>query len=229
MKFDFALGIAFVIMVVAFVQLRNVLGKRTGFEKPPFDPYSDHSKEVKVEGVEGVISLPSQVSAKKDDFGDIDAIAPEGSALNDGLRSIRQIDPNFSPQFFMNGVQIAYELIMSAFAQGDRDKLKELLSWDVFESFCAEIDQREERNEKIQFTFVGINKVEFVAARVHGKEELLTVRIVSEIISVTYNAQEERVDGDPEAIVEIKDVWTFIRNSASKDPNWKLFATEDES
>lgn len=229
MEFDVVLIIALVIMVVVFVQLRNVLGKRVGFEKPPFDPYSGCSKKsAEAETTDDIVSLPNQASSQKNNFSEIDAIAPEGSKLNNGLRAIRNEDPRFSPQFFVNGVRIAYEMIVTAFAQGDRDQLKELLSPDVFESFCAAIEQREARNEKVQFTFVGINKVEFVAAEMQNKEAFLTVRIVSEIISVTYNEQEECIDGDPEAIVEIKDIWTFVRNSMSQDPNWKLFATEDE-
>ncbi|MCZ2203429.1 Tim44/TimA family putative adaptor protein [Bartonella sp. A05] len=230
MEFDVVLIIALIIMVVVFVQLRSVLGKRVGFEKPPFDPYSDCSKKLtEAETTDDIVSFPNQVNVQKDNFSEIDAIAPEGSELNDGLRAVRRADPHFSPQFFVNGVRTAYEMIVTAFAQGDRGQLKELLSSDVFESFSAAIAQREERNERVQFTFVGINKVEFVAAEMQDKEEFLTMRIVSEIISVTYNEQEECIDGDPETIIEIKDVWTFVRNSMSQDPNWKLFATEDES
>ncbi|WP_332060288.1 Tim44/TimA family putative adaptor protein [Bartonella sp. CB74] len=230
MEFDIVLVVALVIMVVVFVQLRNVLGKRIGFEKPPFDPYSNCSKKkVETETADNVASFPHQVNSQKGDFSEIDAIAPEGSVLNEGLRAIRQSDPHFSPQFFIKGAQVAYEMIVTAFAKGDRDQLKKLLSQDVFESFCAAIEQRERNSEKVQFTFVGINKIEFVAAAMQEKEEFLTVRIVSEMISVTYNEQEECIDGDPETIVEVRDVWTFVRNSLSSDPNWKLFATEDEN
>ncbi|WP_455479489.1 Tim44/TimA family putative adaptor protein [Bartonella sp. B23] len=230
MEFDVVLFVALVIMVIVFVQLRNVLGKRIGFEKPPFDPYSDRSKkQVEAETIDNTVSFPHQVNSQKGDFSEIDAISPEGSELNRGLRALRQSDPHFSPQFFIKGAQVAYEMIVTAFAKGDRNQLKSLLSQNVFESFCAAIEQREKNNERVQFTFVGINKIEFVAAKMQEKEQFLTVRIVSEIISVTYNEQEELIDGDPGAIVEIRDVWTFVRNSLSSDPNWKLFATEDEN
>ncbi|WP_332065309.1 Tim44/TimA family putative adaptor protein [Bartonella sp. CB189] len=230
MEFDVVFVVAFVIMVVVFVQLRNVLGKRIGFEKPPFDPYSSRSKkQINSETDDDVVSFPHQVNLKKSDFSEIDAISPEGSALNNGLRAIRQSDSNFSPQSFIKGAQIAYEMIVTAFANGDRDQLKRLLSQDVFENFCAAIEQREKNNEKVQFTFVGINKIEFVAAEMREKEQFLTVRIVSEIISVTYNEKGECIENDPNAVVEIRDVWTFVRNSLSSDPNWKLFATEDEN
>ncbi|WP_156850675.1 Tim44/TimA family putative adaptor protein [Bartonella refiksaydamii] len=230
MEFDFIFVIALVIMVVVFVQLRNVLGKRIGFEKPPLDPYSRRSKkQIETETVENIVSFPHQGSSQKSDFSEIDAISPEGSALNEGLRALYKIDPHFSPQFFIKGAQIAYEMIVTAFAKGDRDQLKRLLSQDIFESFCAAIEKRENNNERIQFTFVGINKIEFVSAAIQDKDEFLTVRIISEMISVTYNEQGERIDGDPDAIVEIRDVWTFVRNSLSSDPNWKLLATEDEN
>ncbi|UNE54332.1 Tim44/TimA family putative adaptor protein [Bartonella machadoae] len=230
MEFDVILVIALVIMVVVFVQLRNVLGKRIGFEKPPFDPYSRHSKkQSEAETKDNVVSFPHQDNAQKSDFNEIDAISPEGSALNKGLRALCQSDPHFSPQFFIKGAQVAYEMIVTAFAKGERDQLKKLLSQNVFESFSAAIEQREKNNEKVEFTFIGINKIEFISAEMQEKEQFLTVRIVSEMISVTYNEQGERIDGDPDAIVEIRDIWTFVRNSLSSDPNWKLFATEDEN
>ncbi|WP_019219160.1 Tim44/TimA family putative adaptor protein [Bartonella florencae] len=232
MEFDIILVIALVIMVIVFVQLRNVLGKRIGFEKPPFDPYSRCSKkqaQAEAETTENIVSFPHKGNSKKNDFSEIDAISPEGSALNEGLRAIRKIDFHFSPQFFIKGAGVAYEMIVTAFAKGDREQLKKLLSQDVFKSFCAAIEKRENNNERIQFTFVGINKIEFVAAAVQNKDEFVTVRIISEMISVTYNEQGEPIDGDPDAIVEIRDIWTFVRNSLSSDPNWKLFATEDEN
>ncbi|MBX4335367.1 Tim44/TimA family putative adaptor protein [Bartonella raoultii] len=230
MEFDVVLVIALIIMVVVFIQLRNVLGKRIGFEKPPFDSSSNYSKkQTETETTDSLVSLPHHSNTKKGDFSEIDAIAPEGSVLNEGLRALRKIDPQFSPQFFIKGAQVAYEMIVTAFAKGERDQLKRLLSQDVFESFCAALEKREKNKENVQFTFVGINKIEFVAAAIQDKEEFITVRIISEIISVTYNEQEERIDGDPDTIVEIRDVWTFVRNSLSSDPNWKLFATEDEN
>ncbi|WP_375693002.1 MULTISPECIES: Tim44/TimA family putative adaptor protein [unclassified Bartonella] len=230
MEFDVILVIALVVMVVIFVQLRNVLGKRIGFEKPPFDPYSRRSKkQVEAETADNIVSFPHQKNSQKDDFSEIDKISPEGSVLNKNLREFHRIDPHFSPQLFIKGAQIAYEMIVTAFAKGDRNKLKSLLCQDVFESFCMAIEQREKNKERIEFTFVGINKAEFVAAAIQEKDELLTIRIVSEMISVTYNEQGERIDGDPDAIVEIRDIWTFVRNSLSSDPNWKLFATENEN
>ncbi|WP_273756417.1 Tim44/TimA family putative adaptor protein [Bartonella sp. MM73XJBT] len=230
MEFDVIFVVALVIMVIVFVQLRNVLGKRIGFEKPPFDPYSHRSKkQTEAETTDNIVSFPHQENSQKNDFSEIDTISPEGTILNEGLRALRKIDSHFSPQFFIKGARVAYEMIVTAFARGDRDQLKRLLSQNVFESFCAAIEKRENNNERVQFTFVGINKIEFVSAAIQDKDEFITVRIISEMISVTYNGQGERIDGDPDAIVEIRDVWTFVRNSLSSDPNWKLFATEDEN
>ncbi|WP_455477706.1 Tim44/TimA family putative adaptor protein [Bartonella sp. B41] len=230
MEFDVVLVVALVAVVIIFVQLRNVLGKRIGFEKPPFDPYSDRSKrQIEAETADSVVSFPNKVNSQKRDFSEIDAISPEGSALNEGLRDICKSNPSFSPQFFINGARVAYEMIVTAFAKGDRNQLEKLLSQDVFASFCAAIEKREKNGEIVHFTFVGINKIEFVSATIQEKEEFITVRIVSEMISVTYNKQEELIEGDPDDIVEIRDVWTFVRSSLSSDPNWKLFATEDEN
>lgn len=149
MEFDIILVVALVIMVVVFVQLRNVLGKRIGFEKPPFDPYSRNSKkQLEKETADNAVSFPHQGNSQKSVFDEIDAISPEGSALNKGLRALYQNDPHFSPHFFIKGAQVAYEMIVTAFAKGDRDQLKKLLSQDVFERFCAAIEQREKTMKK---------------------------------------------------------------------------------
>src|SRR5690606_30773932 len=113
-----------------------------------------------------------------------------------------------------------------AYADGDRRTLKNLLSREVHDGFVAAIADRESRNEKIQSSFVGIDKAEIVNAEMKGSEAHVTLRIVSELISATRNADGEVIDGDPEKVAEVKDVWTFARDTRSRDPNWKLVATE---
>jgi predicted lipid-binding transport protein (Tim44 family) len=123
---------------------------------------------------------------------------------------------------------MAYEMIVMAYADGDRKTLKNLLSREVFDGFVAAISDRESRSEKIQSSFVGIDKAAIVSAEMKGGEAHVTLRIVSELISATKNKAGEVIDGDPETVAEVKDVWTFARDTRSKDPNWKLVATEEE-
>jgi len=219
--------IFFVLAVVVFVQLRNVLGRRTGNERPPFDPYS---KPVRAgtENDDNIVALPRRERRAGDEFADIDALAPVGSELNDGLRSIRKIDSAFSPASFCNGARFACEMIMTAFANGNRAELRNLLSADVYEDFARAIDEREASGQSVRFSFVRIDKAEITAAGMQKNEAHITMRLSSEIISATYDKEGNLVEGNPQAIVEIRDYWTFARDTRSGDPNWKLIATEDD-
>ncbi|QPC88528.1 Tim44/TimA family putative adaptor protein [Mesorhizobium sp. NBSH29] len=232
--FDFGTIFFVIAAVVIFFQLRNVLGKRTGHERPPFDPYTagrKRDKDAPATANENVVSLPRKRAAGEPEeaFKAIDAFAKPGSELNNGLRAIRQTDESFEPKPFVDGAKMAYEMIVMAYADGDRKALKNLLSRDVYDGFVAAIAEREQRGEKVQSSFVGINKAEIVSAEIKGGGEAhVTLRIVSELISVTRDKAGEVVDGDAEAIAEVKDVWTFARDTRSRDPNWKLVATEAE-
>jgi predicted lipid-binding transport protein (Tim44 family) len=231
--FDFGTIFFLVAAVVIFYQLRNVLGRRTGSERPPFDPYTagrNRAGQTPAETPENVVSLPRRKpgEAPADNFAVIDAFAKPGTDLNKGLRAIREADPTFDPNTFSDGAKMAYEMIVMAYADGDRKTLKNLLSRDVFDGFVAAINEREAKSEKIQSSFVGIDKAEIVAAEMKGTEAHVTLRIVSELISATRDSAGVVIDGDPETVAEVKDVWTFARDTRSRDPNWKLVATEAE-
>ncbi|MGI3127161.1 Tim44/TimA family putative adaptor protein [Nitratireductor sp. PBL-C9] len=231
--FDFGTIFFLIAAVVIFFQLRNVLGRRTGNERPPFDPYTAgrrSSSEEKSGDGENVVSLPRRKGAPEPDltYADIDKAAKPGSELNKGMRAIRDADASFAPKSFVEGAKMAYEMIVMAYADGDRRTLKNLLSREVYEGFVAAIDEREKRNEKIESSFVGIDSMDIVAAEMKGTEAHVTLRIVSELISATRDGSGEVIDGDPETVAEVKDVWTFARDSRSRDPNWKLVATEAE-
>jgi predicted lipid-binding transport protein (Tim44 family) len=230
--FDFGTIFFLVAAVVIFFQLRNVLGRRTGNERPPFDPYTAGRARTKdaTGKPENVVSLPRKRTAAEteESFAAIDAFAKPGTDLNKGLRSIKEADPSFEPKSFVDGAKMAYEMIVMAYADGDRKTLKNLLSRDVYDGFVAAIADREKRNEKIQSSFVGIDKADIVSAEMKNGEAHITLRIVSELISATRDNAGAVIDGDPETVAEVKDVWTFARETRSRDPNWKLVATEEE-
>jgi len=222
--------------VFILFRLRSVLGKRTGEERPPFDPYS---KSERSNGQDNVIPLPNQGQQSEDGYDDepaarhrdggevvIDKMAPAGSALNNALKQILSADRSFEPEPFLQGARAAYEMIVMAFADGDKKALKNLLSRDVYDGFSAAIDDREKRGETIESTFVGIDKAEIVEAALKGTTAQVTVKIHSQLISATRDKGGEVVDGDPSKVTEVIDIWTFARDTASRDPNWKLVATE---
>jgi predicted lipid-binding transport protein (Tim44 family) len=232
--FDFGTIFFLIAAVVIFFQLRNVLGRRTGNERPPFDPYTAaRNKSQDANGKpENVVSLPQRKRVPgepaEDAYVAIDAFAKPGTDLNKGLRAIKDADASFEPKGFVEGAKMAYEMIVMAYADGDRKTLKNLLSREVFDGFVAAIADREGRSEKIQSSFVGIDKADIVSAEMKGGEAHVTLRIVSELISATRDKAGEVIDGDPETVAEVKDVWTFARDTRSRDPNWKLVATEEE-
>ncbi len=228
--FDFGTLFFIVAAVVIFLQLRNVLGRRTGSEKPPFDPYTAARSQEPAEAQDNVVSLPRRKGGTETDpgYAIIDKMAAPGTDLNKGLRAIRDADPSFEPKGFVEGAKMAYEMIVMAYADGDRKTLKNLLSRDVYEGFVSAISDRETRSEKIQSSFVGIDKADIVGAEMKGSEAHVTLRIVSELISATRDGAGAVIDGDPETVAEVKDVWTFARDTRSRDPNWKLVATEAE-
>lgn len=226
-------GTIFFIIVAAIVlfQLRNVLGRRTGNERPPFDPYTRPEKTIEPQG--NVVTLPNRRETAADPvvvdrYAAIDKIVPVAEPANAELRRIQDADPSFDARAFIDGVKVAYEMIVGAFAAGDRKTLKGLLSQEAYAGFQAAITEREARSEKMKSTFVGIDDAKVVAAETKDREVLITVRIVSQLISAVTSASGEVVDGDPEAVVEVIDVWTFARDPRSKDPNWKLVETQAE-
>ncbi|MTI01157.1 Tim44/TimA family putative adaptor protein [Roseibium sp. RKSG952] len=234
-------NIIFLALAVFIIfRLRSVLGKRTGNERPPFDPYSkpDNTEAGKTQRPgqdDNVIPLPGQtaphqetgepVRAESDDVV-IEKVAPAGSALNDALKQILSVDRSFEPQEFVQGARAAYEMIVTAFAEGDRKTLKTLLSKEVYDGFVSAIDDREKRGETIESTFVGIDKSEIVEAALKGSTAQVTVKVQSQLISATRDKSGEVIEGDPKKVTEVVDIWTFARDTESRDPNWKLVATE---
>lgn len=227
-------GTIFFMVVAAIVlyQLYSVLGRRTGNERPPVDPYSRPANdEAPSQG--NVVTLPSRrvpsaQTPAANPYEAIDRAAEPGTALNTELRRIRDADPSFDVAEFLNGAKAAYEMVVMAFADGDRPLLRNLLSAEVYGGFEASIAEREARGERMQSSFVGIDDATITAAELKEREALVTVRIVSQLISAVTRPNGEVVDGDPETVVEVRDVWTFARDTRSRDPNWKLVETESE-
>ena len=230
--FDIVTLLFLVIAVVIFLRLRSVLGRRTGNERPPrYDPYSTqdaNSKPIR----DNVVTLPRGEPPRMTTEIDEDAfakslkdVAPEGSEVADKLQALAKVDRSFDPKHFMQGAKAAYEMIVTAFAEGDRKALKQLLSREVFDSFSAAIGERERSGETVDFKFVGISSSEIIDAELAGKMANITIKFVSDLITATRNREGAVIDGDPSQIRDVTDIWTFSRDVTSRDPNWRLVAT----
>lgn len=215
--------------LAAFViwRLRSVLGTKTGNEKPPQDPFRrETSGQRGGRTGDNVVRLPNGSAGPPASPDRWKSISAPGAEVTEGLDEIARSEPQFNGREFLEGAKMAYEMIVTAFAAGDRKTLKDLLSKDVYEGFEAAITEREGRGEKAETTFVAIEKAEITAAEVKAKNAQITVRIVSELISVTRSSAGDVVEGSADQVVDVTDVWTFARSLGSRDPNWLLVATE---
>jgi predicted lipid-binding transport protein (Tim44 family) len=232
--FDIYTIIFLALAVFIFARLRSVLGQRTGRERPPYDPYSTRDAKPAVSR-DKVVTLPgrSGESGPKPEIETASAagerwagIAEQGSPVAGGLDAIVKADSEFDVRHFLSGAKAAYEMIVTAFAEADRKTLKDLLAKDVYDGFAAAIAERESRGERMESRFVAIDKAEITAAELKGRSAQITVRFVSQLVSVTRNRSGEVVDGSPDRVTDVTDIWTFARDAGSRNPNWKLIATE---
>jgi predicted lipid-binding transport protein (Tim44 family) len=230
--FDTWTIILLAVAVAIFLKLRSVLGQRTGRERPPYDPYSARDA-VRGATNDNVVTLPGRAGdgAHKPMESPEPAerwkgIAEAGTALASGLDAIVGEDKTFDPKHFVAGARAAYEMIVLAYAEGDRRALKNLLSREVYDGFEAAIRDREGKGETVETRFVAIDKSDMTAAELRGRTAHVTVRFVSQLISVTRDKSGNVIDGNPEKVTDVTDVWTFARDLSSRDPNWKLVATE---
>jgi predicted lipid-binding transport protein (Tim44 family) len=205
-------------MVAAFLvlRLRSVLGRRTGFERPPEAapgvPAPAAGREAEV------IPLPAQAAAGR--RGLPDPRSPVGQALG----RIRGVDPGFDPAAFLGGAEGAFRMILTAFASGDRETLRNLLSDDAYAGFEGAITEREAAGATQRTELRSIHDMAIEAAELRGTTAEITVRIVSDQVSLTLGRDGSVIAG-AEAVTEITDLWTFQRDVAGSDPTWKLVGT----
>jgi predicted lipid-binding transport protein (Tim44 family) len=231
--FDIYTIIFLALAVFIFLRLRSVLGQRTGRERPPYDPYS--AREPARPAPENVVALPNRTpdaAAPKPAEEAIEpgerwkGVAEPGSVLAAGLDAIAAADSGFDAKHFVTGARAAYEMIVTAYAEGDRRTLKNLLAREVYDGFESAITERERKGETVESRFVSIDEAAVTNADLRGKTAQVTVRFHSKLVSATRDKNGNVVDGSADKVTDVTDVWTFARDTSSRDPNWKLVATE---
>lgn len=144
-------------------------------------------------------------------------VADEGVALT-GLAAVKARDPAFDLGRFLTGAKGAYEMIVKAFAAGDRGQLRNLLSPPVMASFDTAIAQRETENRSETVEFLHPPRADLEKAEVVGSDlARVTVRFLAEFRSRTKGPEGEGVEDRRTA-----ELWTFERRLKSRDPNWLL-------
>jgi len=239
-NFDLLTIISLVIAVLAFLKLRSVLGRRTSDDEARIDRQirAREAQERAAAAGEKVVTLPGREPApgrpdhvdeeeRKEAEQSVSDYAKDDEDLRDGLVSIFRRDTSFDPENFLGGGKQAYEMIVTAFAEGNRRMLRDLLSEDVFDGFAAAISEREAAGQQVDQSFVGINSARIIEAEVKNDTDAhVTVKFVSQLISATRDSDGEVISGDPQKIMEVTDIWTFARDLTSGDPNWKLIGTQ---
>jgi predicted lipid-binding transport protein (Tim44 family) len=217
----FILLLATVAGIILF-RLYTVLGRRTGNERPPHERFERIGGAAEPpKPADGVVLLPDR-GAKPESAEASDPVAR-------GLLDIKLSDRSFDSDHFVEGARRAYEMIVTAFAKGDRETLRPLLSDEVYATFDHVIGDREAKKEKIEFTFVGFREVKVVHAELKKSSAEITLSFVAQFISATTDAAGKPVEGDAKTVRDVTDVWTFERNVRASDPNWRLVATSGEA
>ncbi len=206
-------------MVAAFLilRLRSVLGRRTGNERRP-ESLSRPAERAGDKVGNNVVPLGPGAAAPLPTTTPPDAVAA-------GLERIRSADPAFDPAAFLEGARMAFEMIVAAFAAGDKAQLRPLLSDEVYKPFSTAIEEREAAGETLETRIVQLKSIDIVEAGLAGRMARVTVKFVTDQINVLRAHDGSVVDGHPEEAAEKTDFWTFSRDTRSSDPNWVLVTT----
>ncbi len=204
-------------------RLRSVLGRRTGHESAEPDRYPANG-ERSVDALDNVVHLPSR-GLEETPALDIDPDSPLAKRLSE----VQEADRSFDPAGFVDGARTAFEMIVDGFAAGDLSQVEPFLNEDVHQNFADAIAARQEAGETLETTLVSFRSVEILDARLNGRTALITIKFVTEQTSMVKDSEGRIVDGDPSAISEITDIWTFSRDTRSRDPNWVLVETASEN
>jgi len=220
-------------MIAAFLilRLRNVLGRRDGHEGNYRDPFKPDANEQGADkaGAEdngNVVQLPDR--GQDEPFAEQEetlAMAGGDATLAQGIALIRTADPAFNTEDFLVGARVAFEMVLGAYATGDRRTLENLLSPEVLSNFIRAIDDREAAGQTMEDTLVGIRRADIVEAYMENDAAMVTVKFISEQVNVIRDAEGQIASGNPNEVADVIDFWTFSRDTRTSDPNWVLVAT----
>ena len=203
--------IIFAMLAIYLVfQLRRVLGRKTGMEKPPTNEFNEEK----------------EATSQHDNIIPLHDGSQEQTVSESGISKLRQLDTSFNEKEFISGSRSAFSWIVSAFADGDSIKLEPLLGSKLFKSFEQAIKERVAAGERLETNIVSIKSAQIDEVLVEGNIATVTVEFISDQIKVVRDSEENVIDGDPDTIETLTDLWTFNRDVTSPNPNWILTRTE---
>jgi len=226
------LDIILLALVTGFIAFRlyTVLGRRTGNERSHEDQLrlpdgaspNPTPKPSPAPVKDNVVTLPERAAQPVAGIGNA-GVQPRG------LLDIKLADRTFDTDRFLAGARAAYEMIVTAFARGERDALRPLLSDEVFEIFDREIRAREAKKERVDFTFLSLKAARVTGAELKGQTAEIAVTFQSEVMLAGYDPSGALIEGDEKTPHQVTEVWSFARDTRSSDPNWTLVSTASHS
>jgi len=216
-------------MIAAFLilRLRSVLGRHRDSGRSE-GVFGAERRPLSQEDEPTMVPEPEKADEAEEKVNNQQQLEPnlaEEERLDAGFAEVVKASPDFDRAEFLAGVRTAFEIIIKAFAAGDREQLGSLLSAEVLGNFSEAITSREYAKETLETTLVRVVDVSLLEAYMDGEVSHISVKIISEQVNVTQNAEGEVVDGNPDRVSEITDIWTFARDTKAHDPNWALVAT----
>lgn len=206
--------------------LRSLLGTRHGEERDRINPFATPVEK----------KVPASVHPAADSIAAID-LKEEPPALpptftinpqaEDALAIIARADHSFDLSHFAAGAADAFAYVVEAFADGDRNTLKDLLSPSVYKAFDAALQEREKLGETVKTEIHSVRKTELQAAWMQDKMIYLRLQFTADETCVIRGKDGQIISGDPDKVTEMIDVWTFGRPIKSKDPRWMVYQTND--
>ena len=201
-------------------QLRRVLGRRSGHDQQrrqnPFTRQPDDNADN-----DNVIALAEKERAADDEFD------RENEPQMGGMTTLKSLDPKFDEREFLGGAKAAYEWILGAFARGDRDQLRGLLGPTLYQNFDAAIADRERVNETLETTVSSMKSTSIEDVEIDGAIVTITVEFSTDQVKALRDSEGNIIEGDPDRIESLTDIWVFSRDLQSGDPNWQLIAILD--
>lgn len=204
------------IAVFLILRLRNVLGTREGFEKPPVPIQPAKRSGPAFEVIEGGPDL------------DITDHFAEGTPQARALAEMKRLEPSFNVTEFLAGGRGAYEMIVMGYERGELDSIKSFISEEIYDSFVDAVAAREDQGLTIEANFIGVREMslENVTLDPDTKEAEMTLKFVAELTQAVRNEEGEIVEGSLTEAKKQKDTWVFARIMGADDPNWFLVSTD---
>jgi predicted lipid-binding transport protein (Tim44 family) len=208
-------------LVALFIGLRlySVLGERTGHEQQPILKPADPETLV-----EPRVTQPSTAPSSASDGADMAYLPTAGP----GVRAILTADASFDVAHFLEGAKSAYRMVLEAYWKGNLEPMKAHVDGHVLEAFAGAAEQREKEGLTLDNRLVAIEQAVIAEAALERTVATVTVRFEADIAAVTRNQGGEVVAGSLSDAVQTRDLWTFRRDIAARDPNWLLIETDEE-